>query len=101
MGFLPIVEKYTARQDKGRRNLASDPLPLFYMQDFSVMGLVVGDRSQALDILAANQIVLKRRAGGWGVEIDSRQPLNRVVGTLVQRGVACEVTDLTDGIYQG
>ena len=97
MRRYPIVPKDEDReQTAGRLRL-----PLFYMGDYSLIGLRVDDCDAAQRILDRHAFPLDREADTTWVGIDSAAAMRDVVQLLTGGGVHCEIADMVDGIYQG
>ena len=97
MGYHPIVNK-DQRQMEGLR---SHELPQTYMEDFSVLGFRVDDCERALEILDQASFGLMQSQNGVQVEIESASRMKDVVELLQANGLACEVADIAQGMYQG
>ncbi len=92
MGLLPIMEK-------GKPMAGHADWPLFYMNDFSKLGLVVTELAQASAVL---------EAGGYRVfdngrvlQVDDAGQLGAVFAVLSEHQVAYELADLISCVYQG
>ncbi len=100
MGLLPIVPK---GNDKIRNqcHLKSEHLPAFYMEDFSVMGLTVEDMATAVAALQRNGVEIQQNGALAMAQIDGLTGMKKVLGLLESHGIAFEMTDIADQIYQG
>jgi hypothetical protein len=78
-----------------------EALPLFYMNDYSRLGLRVDACDTARRILAENRSGVVQDDGGWQVTLDSAADVRSVVALLNTRGVACDIADLAGQMYQG
>ena len=94
MGWLPIMEK-------GKPVACHREWPLFYMNDFSRLGLVVIHLDQALVLLNANGFTVVDDNDTPLVEIANQGQLAGVVQSLARNGFTCEVSDLVSCVYQG
>ena len=97
MGALPVLQK-------GRRVslcLSNDKLPDFYMNDFSVMGLMVADLDSAHRIFEDKDIAVYRKADYLELGIDRADQLSEIITLLKHSGIDCDLTDIVDQIYQG
>jgi hypothetical protein len=100
MPFLPIVTRPENR-DQGTAESPTGPLPTFYMNDYSVMGLRVSDCDAALALLTARRYAVARRHGCHGVVVGSADDIRVIAGLLAESGLGAEMTDIVAQIYQG
>ncbi|BBO76292.1 hypothetical protein DSCW_37090 [Desulfosarcina widdelii] len=94
MTYYPIVSR-------NQRQMDHRPLPDFYMEDFSILGFQVSDCHRAEQILGANSFSLKDSDGSMAVYIETAAGIEDVVQLLKEGGVACEIADVAEGMYQG
>jgi len=94
MGLLPIMEK-------GKPVACHKDWPLFYMNDFSRMGLVVARLAEALTVLRTSGYTVHEDDRGLLLAIDSREQLPAVFNVLAEHKVECELADLVSCVYQG
>jgi hypothetical protein len=97
MTYYPIV----SRNQRQMEAVNHRPLPDFYMEDFSILGLQVSDCRQAAQILDAHSFLLKNSDGSMAVNIEPATRIGDIVQLLKERGVACEIADVAEGMYQG
>jgi hypothetical protein len=97
MAYYPIVNR-NQHQNGWSGHLQ---LPDFYMEDFSVVGLCVNDCDMAATILQRHQFVLKPANDAMTVNIENAFQAITAVGLLNENGVACELADVAQGMYQG
>lgn len=92
MGRLPIMKK-------GETMICHADWPLFYMNDFSRMGLVVMKPAEAVAALEAGgyRVVDNGRA----LQIDNADQLAGVFAVLSRHRVTFELSDLVSCVYQG
>lgn len=101
MACLPLISKAHDLSASGSPCRPEITLPTFYMADHSVMGLRVEPYDLALDLLGSHA-VLRPQAGGWAqLEVDDAAHLNTLLVMLQSHGLAWEMTDLVDQVYQG
>ena len=94
MGTLTVVEKGADCQD------AID-YPLFYMNDFSHLGLRVENLARALEALeSAGYPVVYLRCSAR-VDFDDRDRFNNIFHTLARHKIEHTMTDLVGCAYQG
>jgi hypothetical protein len=94
MGLLPIMEK-------GKPVACHMDWPLFYMNDFSRLGLVVTGLGEALIVLKSRGYTVHVDDRGALLAIDSRDQLLGVCDLLAAHRVECEMSDLVSCAYQG
>lgn len=94
MGLLPITEK-------GKPVAYHADWPLFYMNDFSRLGLVVGRLSEALEALRAGGFHVLTGETGNAVQVGSPEQAQEVFTALLAGHLDFEVADLVSCAYQG
>jgi hypothetical protein len=87
--------------EKGRSLGCQAEWPLFYMNDFSRLGLLVPDLEQTLRALKARGYLVHENEQGCLLEVDSRDHLNGAFAALAEQQVAYELADLISCVYQG
>lgn len=92
MSLLPIMEK-------GKPMVGHADWPLFYMNDFSRLGLVVTELAQAVAVLEANGY--RVLDNGRALQVDNADHLASVFAVLSAHQVAYELSDLISCVYQG
>ena len=92
MSLLPIMEK-------GKTLAGHTDWPLFYMNDFSKLGLVVSQLPQAVAVLEASGY--RVLDNGRALQIDNGDQLTAVFAVLSEHHVAYELSDLISCVYQG
>ncbi len=95
---LPLITKTKAGHDGGH---PSEPMPLFYMNDFSRLGLHVRSCAEAIHVLEQHRYALVQEGRGYHVRLAKAAQVPEVVQLLNGQGVSCELTDVVDQIYQG
>jgi hypothetical protein len=93
----PIVQK-TAHAP---RAALDRPLPAFYMEDFSVLGIQVSDCARAIQVLAQHAYALKPSKSSPAVRLATASHLPEVIRLLTQSGLSCEIADIAQEMYQG
>jgi hypothetical protein len=97
MPYYPIVQK----KDQPEATAGHRQLPIFYMEDFSVLGLRVNSCDHAIQILDRHAVSLKRADGSLEVEIEKTSRMHEVIQLLNDNGLECELADVAEGMYQG
>ena len=94
MGLLPMVEK-------GKPVACHADWPLFYMNDFSRLGLVVNRLVEAVTVLRLSGYTVHADERGTMLEIDGKHQVTAVMAALRARAIDCETADLISCVYQG
>nr|WP_321464512.1 hypothetical protein [uncultured Desulfobulbus sp.] len=94
MGWLPIMEK-------GKKGGCQSDWPLFYMNDFSKLGLVVPQLAETLAALRGSGFTVLEEDHGPLVEITGQGHLGRLLQTLRGHHLHFEMSDLVSCVYQG
>ncbi len=81
--------------------LSNESLPVFYMNDYSVLGLQVSDLDLAYQVLADQHIAIKRKTDHLEIRIERTGQMPEIVSLLDLNGINCGITDIADQIYQG
>ena len=97
VAYYPIVKKNSSL------NAITDglALPAFYMGDFSVLGFRVDNCDDAAQLLNHNDYEVQRTDAGTNVKIETGSQVHAVVQLLKENGLACDLADIADGMYQG
>jgi len=94
MAVLPIVEK-------GKPVACHADWPLFYMNDFSRLGLTVNRLSDALAILRSDGYAVHADDQGAALEVSGQSQIVAAVAALRGKTIDCELADLVACVYQG
>ena len=94
MGWLPIIQQ-------GKRGGCHRNWPLFYMNDFSRLGLVVAHMAEALALLRRGGFTVHEEEDGALVEIGDQGALRRILQAFDQEKLFCEMSDVVSCVYQG
>ena len=97
---LPLISKEGPQHGRGRHTRRAR-LPVFYMNDFSRLGLRVHPCDAALSVLAANSYGVVQDEDGSHVALDRADQVQALVQLLNGHGIDCEIADVADQIYQG
>ena len=79
----------------------SGALPLFYMSDYSIMGLRVSKYHETISML--EELNYRLDKGSTGVELvtDNLGQLEQVIRFLRDNRIQCDLSDTVTQIYQG
>lgn len=80
--------------------LSKKKLPENYMGDFTLLGFVVDDYQQALELLKDNGYSLSPQPGGADIHIQSPENLVRIRSLLLAHNIGCDISDVADTLYQ-
>ena len=94
MGLLPISEK-------GKPVTCQSDWPLFYMNDFSRLGLVVNRLGEAVKALQESDFTVYEDERGVLLDVSGSESLNNVFQTLASHHLEYETADLVSCVYQG
>ena len=94
MGLLPITEK-------GKPVTCQADWPLFYMNDFSRLGLVVNHLGEAVTALQASGFTVHEDERGVLVDVNGSEPLRKIFQALASHHLEYETADLVSCVYQG
>lgn len=97
MGVLPLLDK----NSKQRTCLGNQNLPANYMEDYSVMGLVVGRVEAVLRILKEKKFDVRKSADGFEIAFDGAGRISELVSVLQQNKIDYTLADIADQVYQG
>jgi len=81
--------------------LSNEDLPDFYMEDYSILGLLVASLDQAHRVLADKHYAVHYTSNHLKVKFDGTYQMAEIVNLLIQNGIDCEIADIVDQIYQG
>jgi hypothetical protein len=106
MGKMPILAKHLGHGCNGHDNSkgfcpVERPLPVFYMVDYSVMGLLVDRLNEALRTLKDHGFSIEEESWGSEVVIEGPARAREIVRLLQERGISCEMADVVGDMYQG
>jgi hypothetical protein len=76
-------------------------LPTFYMEDYTVLGLRVGNLGAAERLLGKNGIVLHKKKGYLELSVEKRDQLAHIIRMLNSHHIPCEIADIVEHVYQG
>lgn len=94
MGLLPLTEK-------GKPVSCQADWPLFYMNDFSKLGIVVSQLDAAVAALQENGCRILMSEQGCLVDVADLAQMEDVFAALAERRLDYEMADLVSCVYQG
>jgi hypothetical protein len=97
MPRLPIVPS----ESDATVYLPDDLLPSFYMEDYTVLGIRVGNLDAALRLLKKNGISFFKNPGYTELSIEKRDEIPHIIQLLNANDISCVMTDIVDQVYQG
>lgn len=80
--------------------LQNSCLPTFYMQDFSVLGLVVERYEEACALLQNDGYTVLKVEGGSDIQLAHPDQISTIIASFRKNGIATELSDIADTIYQ-
>jgi len=81
--------------------LPDSSLPSFYMEDYTVLGLRVGNLDAALRLLEKNGISLFKNPGYSELSIQKRDEIPHIIQLLNANDISCVFADIVEQVYQG
>lgn len=105
MGTMPIfsVKGFYGEgqaEDCTGSYVSDSMLPVFYMADYSILGLLVDDLPKALKVLTENSLLISTGTNTKVSEVKSGN-LQEIVRLFQQEGIRCEIADIIKEVYQG
>ena len=97
MARILLIDKDCSSRAKYLESLT---LPAFYMQDFSIQGITVGDFNTARRLLGQSGYTVLDKNGGADIIFDDIKELGTILSLLRQHGLHSELTDIADTLYQ-
>ena len=76
-------------------------LPSFYMEDYTVLGLRVGDLAKTVRILEKNDIRIYKSSGFSELSFKQRDEIPRIIQLLNANDISCVMADIVEQVYQG
>lgn len=94
---IPLIERSCEARSK---YLEGRPLPPFYMEDFSILGITVEDYSVADSFLRQAGYKIATCSGGGDITLHHISHLPRILEELNANGIDALFSDVADTIYQ-
>jgi hypothetical protein len=98
MGIIHILPK----DDEGSQPcLPNESMPLFYMSDHSVLGILIREFEEATLILEKQNWPLTRTETGTEVFVENAAQMEEIFRGFKKFGIDFEIADILDQVYQG
>ena len=97
MPRLPIIPN----ESDATTCLPDSSLPSFYMEDYTVLALRVGNLNAADRLLEKNGIRIIKKSGYWELSIEESEQIPHIVQLLNGNGISCVIADIVEQVYQG
>lgn len=81
--------------------LPDSSFPSFYMEDFSVLGLRVGNLTTAVRILEKNGIRIYKAQGYSELSLQKTDQIPHIMHLLKENDISCAIADIVEHVYQG
>ena len=81
--------------------LPDSSLPSFYMEDYTVLGLRVGDLAEAVRVLEKNGISISKSPGYRELSFEQRDQIPHIIQLLNANDISCVMADIVEQVYQG
>lgn len=81
--------------------LPDSSLPPDYMEDFSVLGLRVGDLTAAVRVLEKNGIRVCKGQGYNELSLQKKDQIPHIIQMLNANDISCTIADIVEQVYQG
>ena len=81
--------------------LPNSSLPSFYMEDYTVLGLRVGNLDAALRLLQKKGISILESSGYSELSIEGRDQTPHIIRLLNANDISCVIADIVEQVYQG
>lgn len=94
---IALVERSCEARSK---YLEARPLPPFYMEDFSILGIMVTDFPAAQAFMRQTGYTITPRPGGGDINLKHISHLPRLLEQLSDNGIDATFSDVADTIYQ-
>ncbi len=81
--------------------LPDSSLPSCYMEDYTVLGLRVGNLDAALRLLEKNGISFFKSPAYSELSIEKRDEIPHIIQLLNANDISCDIADIVEQVYQG
>ncbi len=97
MGQLALVSTSPSEHDEFLQKLG---VPVAYMGDFSVLGIVVDDYRKSIDLLKSEGYSVNLLGPGSLIDFDSPASVPGILGLLSDKDIGVEYLDIASHYYQ-
>ena len=101
MGCIAILPQASQCLNAGQAYLEEKGLPAFYMEDHSIMGILVDRFDDAVRLLEEQGFLLTRRMDAVEVGTQSPAQIETIFDMLETNRIAFEMRDILERVYQG
>lgn len=101
MPKIPVVPLNSGNNTLTQTCTSQKKLPLFYMSDFSILGLRVNHLEKAIYTMKSQNQRLHIDRNGVNLVIDSISDLKEVIRRLQREEIQCDLSDIVTDVYQG
>ena len=81
--------------------LPDSSLPSFYMEDYTVLGLRVGNLDAAVRLLEKSGISILKSPGYRELSIEKSKQIPHIIQLLNTNNITCVISDIVEQVYQG
>lgn len=81
--------------------LPDSSFPAFYMEDYTILGLRVGNLDAAVRLLEKNGIGIFKNSGYSELSIEQRDQIPHIIQLLNANDISCVIADIVEQVYQG
>jgi hypothetical protein len=71
------------------------------MEDYTVLGLWVGDLAEAVRVLEKNGISIYKNTGYSELSFEQKDQIPPIIHLLNANGISCVMADIVEQVYQG
>jgi hypothetical protein len=75
-------------------------IPDKYMEDYSVLGIIVDRYQESLALLLDSGFTIDKLAAGSMISLEDRSSLGKILGLLHDNRIRCDYKDIADTYYQ-
>jgi hypothetical protein len=75
-------------------------VPDKYMEDYSVLGIIVDRYQESLALLRNSGFTIDKGAAGTIITLEDRSSLAKILGLLNENLIRCDYKDIADTFYQ-
>ena len=75
-------------------------VPDKYMEDYSVLGIIVDRYQESLALLRNSGFTIDKGAAGTIIKLEDRSSLAKILGLLNDNLIRCDYKDIADSFYQ-